>query len=340
MAYGNKSISECLIYIAQKLGETLTVEEALHVIIEQMKVFFPHQCLAILIRDENTGTLNIKISREISYSFVKHFKRQISGSIVPRVLLKHERIFINNMQANDPEYALLKLEHDFKHICLAPIIQNQRGVGYLHCDRIEDLPFTDEDARRMLTIAYLIGQQMQKFELLFLTRHLAQIDEVSKALKYQAFVEQFHREIMRAKTYQTTLGLIFLSLDDYVVFVETAGVEAGHDLLAEVYQLIKGCVRHIDIIGRFSANEFIVCLTGMNRAETEDTLKRIRNEIKQRAARASDHTVNVSGVAMTFERPADFDVPLEKILAALGSGLIAARINGKHQSTSISPPRE
>src|ERR1035437_9607066 len=77
----HKEITECLIEIAQELGGTLTAEEALHVIIEHMKVFFPHQSLAVLIRDENTGTLNIKTSREISYSFVKHFKRSVGGTI-------------------------------------------------------------------------------------------------------------------------------------------------------------------------------------------------------------------------------------------------------------------
>lgn len=335
-----KEITECLIGIAQELGGTLTVEEALHVIIEHMKAFFPHQSLAVLILDENTGTLNIKTSRAISYSFVKHFKRSIGGGITPRVLLEHERVFVNDMQSNDPEYAHLKLEFDFKHVCLAPIIQNQRAIGYLHCDRTEGPPFTEEDARRMLIIAYLIGQQMQKFELLFLTRHLALIDEASKALKYQAFVEQFLREMMRAKTYHTPLGLIFLNLDDYVAFVATSGIEAGHALLEEVHHLIKGCIRSIDIIGRFSANEFIVCLGGMNRSEAETTLEHIRNEIQQRAALSSGHPVNVSGVAMTFERPEDYDLPLEKILAALGSGLITARTKGKHPSASIPPPRK
>ena len=61
-----KEITECLIEIAQELGGTLTAEEALHVIIEHMKVFFPHQSLAVLLLDENTGTLNIKTSRQIS----------------------------------------------------------------------------------------------------------------------------------------------------------------------------------------------------------------------------------------------------------------------------------
>jgi len=335
-----KGITECLIEIAQELGGTLTAEEALHVIIEHMKVFFPHQSLAVLILDENTGTLNIKTSREISYSFVKHFKRSVGGGIIPSVLLKHERVVINDMRPDDPEYARLKLEHDFKHLCLAPIIQNHRAIGYLHCDRTEGLPFTEEDARRMLIIAYLIGQQMQKFELLLLTRHLELIDEASKALKYQAFVDQFRLEMMRAKTYHTPLSLIFLHLDDYVNFVETSGIEAGHALLEEVHNLIKSGIRSIDITGRFSANEFIVCLGGMSRAEAETILEHIRNEIQQRAARASGHPVNVSGVAMTFERPEDFDLPLEKIIAALGSGLIAARTKGKHPSASISPPRK
>ena len=336
----HKEISECLIEIIKELGNTLTAEEALHVVIEHMKAFFPHQSLAVLILDENTGTLNIKTSREISYSFVKQFKRRVGGTIVPRVLLKHEHVFVNDLQSDDPEYAHLKLEHDFKHLCLAPIIQNQRAIGYLHCERAEGPPFTDEGARRMLIMAYLIGQQLQKFELLFLTRHLTLIDEASKALKYQAFVDQFHREMMRAKLHHTPLVLIFLNLDDYVVFVATSGVDAGHTLLEEVHLLIKECVRPIDIIGRFSANEFIVCLGGMNRSDAETTLEHIRNEIQQRAAHSSGHTINVSGVAMTFERPEDFDLPLEKILAALGSGLIAVRAKGNHQSASIPPPRE
>jgi len=340
MSGERKGITDCLIDIAQELGGALTTEEALHVIIEHMKVFFPHQSLAVLILDENTGTLNIKTSRQISYSFVKQFKRGVVGTVVPRVLLKHELVFINDMKSDDTEYPHLKLERDFTHLCLVPIIQNQRAIGYLHCDRTEGPLFTAEDARHMLIIAYLIGQQMQKFDLLFLTRHLALIDEASKALKYHAFVEQFRREMVRAKTYHTPLGLIFLNLDDYGAFVAASGIDAGHALLEEVQHMIKGSIRPIDIVGRFSANEFIACLGGMNRAEAEATLEHIRNEIRQRAALSSGHPINVSGVVMTFERAEDFDLPLEKILAALGSGLIAARAKGKHQFVSIPPPRK
>lgn len=335
-----QGITECLIEIAQELGGTLTTEEALHVIIEHMKKFFPHQSVAALIMDENTGTLSIKTARQISYSFVKQFKRAVGGTVVPRVLFKHEPVFVNDINPGDPEYEHLKLELDFTHLCLAPIMQNQRAIGYLHCDRADGAPFTEEDARRMLIIAYLIGQQIQKFELLFLTRHLALIDEASKALKYHAFLEQFRREMERAKTYHTPLSLIFLNISDYATFVATAGIDAGHALLEEVHHLIKMCIRPIDIVGRFSADEFIVCLGGMNQADAEVIVTRLRAEITQRAALSSGHTINASGIVMTFERSEDFDLPLEKILATLSSGLLAARTKGKHHFLSIPPPRK
>ena len=78
----------------------------------------------------------------------------------------------------------------------------------------------------------------------------------------------------------------------------------------------------------------------MNRAETETTLEHILDEIRQRAAPSCGHPIHVSGVAMAFEHPEDFDLPLEKILAALGSGLISVHTKGAHPSAIIAPPRK
>jgi len=38
-------------------------------------------------------------------------------------------------------------------------------------------------------------------------------------------------------------------------------------LLEEIFHLIHSSVREIDIVGRFTADEFIVCLGGMDSAE-------------------------------------------------------------------------
>lgn len=335
-----KMITEWLINISRELGGAVTIEEALHVILENITRHCPHQTLAVVVVNENTNNLTIKNSRNLSYSYVKNFSRLARGSVIDRVLMKHECVFFNNMDQADPAYAELKLENDFKHICLAPIIQNQRAVGYLHCDRVAEPLFTEDGSRELLVIGYLVGQQIAKHELLFLTRHLARIDEASKALKYHAFLEQYHREVARAKTYGTPLSLMLFSVDNYTQYVTTCGIAAGHALLEEIYHLIQGCVRPMDVVGRFATDEFIVCFGGMNTVEAKSQLEHIHSTVQKQIALVSGCPIVISAAEMTFERKEDLNLSLEQIFAKLGGGLMLARKRGRNQAVTISPTAE
>jgi diguanylate cyclase (GGDEF)-like protein len=326
---------EEMINISRELGGAVTVEEALHIILENIKNHRPHQTLAALVVNENTNNLTIRNSRNLSYSYIKNFSRLARGSVIDRVLMQHEHVFLNNLSASDPAYPELKLENDFKHICLVPIIHNQRAIGYLHCDRTGDQVFTEYEAKELLLIGYLIGQQIGKFELLFLTRHLARIDEASKALKYHAFLEQYQREAARAKTYGSPLTLMLFSIDNYTQYVTTSGIAAGHALLEEVFHLIHSSVREIDLVGRFAADEFIVCLGGMNASEAVKTMENIRNVVQKQTALFSGAPILISGASMTFNCKEDLCLPLEQIFAKLGNGLILARKQGHNQVVSV-----
>lgn len=334
---------EWLINISRELGGAVTIEEALHIIIENIKNYCPHQTLAALVVDGNTNNLVIRNSRNLSYSYVKNFSRLSRGNraggatgIIDRLLMKHEHVIFNNLSPSDPACSELKLEKDFKHICLVPIIQNQRAVGYLHCDRIDGPLFTEEEAKELLLVAYLIGQQIAKHELLFMTRHLARIDDASKALKYNAFLEQYHRETARAKTYGNPLTLMIFSIDNYAQYVMTCGIAAGHALLEEIFHLIHSSVREIDLVGRLAADEFIVCLGGMNSSEAVKMMENIRDVIQKQTAFFSGCAIFISGASITFEQKEDLNFPLERILAKLGSGLILARKQGHNQVVVVS----
>ncbi len=329
--------ADWLIRTLQEVSGALTVEQALHEVVEQLKDFLPHHCLAVIMVDQNTDDLVIKTSRQISYSFAKKFHRPINGRVIPRVILKHETLVMNGLAAAAPEYAEIKLESDLTAAVLAPIMHSQRAIGYLHCDRDQG-EFTEEEGRWLQVLGLLIGQLIEKYELLVLSRHLSRVDEASKALKYHAFLEEYRRELARAKSYQTVLTLIFLDVDDYTGFVQTCGIEAGHALLEQIHGLIKSCIREIDLVGRFSADEFIVCQGGIPPPEAAAVLDNIRAKVRGQAAPNSGCQVTISGVAMTMRTPADLDVPMEKILAALGSGLITVRARGRDQAMSIDPP--
>lgn len=169
---------------------------------------------------------------------------------------------------------------------------------------------------------------MEKYQWMLLSRHLSRVDEPSQALKYNAFLEEFKRELTRARTDGKPLSLLMFDVDGYTAFIGEHGIAAGHKLLAELHRLIRGCVREHDLIGRFVADEFIVCMGGAPRVEAEAALEAIRRAVEKRAGAAWQTTVTVSGTGLTFAAPPEFDAPLEKVLTTLGGGMIQVRTQG------------
>lgn len=327
----DKRLAPWLIGIFRELNGCLTLEEALHVLIEGTKDLMPHQTIAVLVVNEDTEELLIKTSRNLSYGFVKAFHRRAAGQVVPQVVLRHDRVVRNLLDPSNPEYAALKLEHDFSSVCLAPIIQEHRAIGYLHCDRADGGEFSEDDAAALQVIAGFISLLMEKYQWMILSRHLSRVDEPSGALKYNAFLDEFKRELTRSRTEGKPLSLLMLDVDGYTTFIKEHGIAAGHQLLSELRQLIRSCVREHDLIGRFAADEFIVCMGGAKRTDGEATLEAIRQAVEARAGMAWQTVVTISGTGLTFTSPADFDAPLEKVLTTLGGGMIQMRTQGPNR---------
>lgn len=331
-----RSLSEWTIRMFKELGGSLSLEEALHVLMEGSKEFMPYQSLAVLLRDDNTDEVYVKTSRKLSYSFVKGWRRDMKSQIVSRVLLKHEPVTLNNMAKNG-EYAAVKLENDFTCACLAPIIENQRAVGYVHCDRAGEGAFSEDEARSIHVLALLIGLLMEKFELIYVSRHLARIDDASQALKYNAFLDEYRRELSRARTFNAPLTLILFDIDNFPDYLGIHGVQGGHELLKTVHTLIREVVRDMDLVGRFSADEFILCLYGIEQDTAKQIADRISLLIAEKAGEKSGTPVTISGACVTFDKPAHYDIPIEKMLTTLGGGLLNTRVVGKSQIEIIQP---
>lgn len=331
--------AEWLIKTIQACSCALTVEQALHEVVEQVKEFIPHHSLAVIMQDQKTDGFVIKTARHISYSFIKKFQHPAKGEIIQRVMLKHETLVFNALDSSRPEYQEIKLESDVLAIILTPIIHSQRAIGYLHCARATE-NFTATESRWLQLLGLLIGQLIEKFDLLVLSRHLARVDETSKALKYHAFLEEYRKELSRAQTNQTALSLMFLGVNDYTGFLQTCGIEAAHCLLEKIHSIIRENVREIDVIGRFSLDEFIVCQTGISEEKVLETLGAIKEKVQKFAAPKSGCKVSLDGVAMTLTQPGHFKLPMNLILTALGSGLIAVRTRGREQMMSIDPPTQ
>ena len=115
-----KTLGGWLVHVMGKADGALSLEEALHVIMDSMKDYFPSQSVAVILIDQNTKELRIKISRQISYTFVKQYHKDGPSPTAEQVVLEQRPMLLNDLDHESEVYQNLKLEHDFVSGVIAP----------------------------------------------------------------------------------------------------------------------------------------------------------------------------------------------------------------------------
>ena len=123
-----------------------------------------------------------------------------------------------------------------------------------------------------------------------------------------------------------------IDIDGYTAFIGRHGILSGHTLLETVHKIMRESLREHDLIGRFAADDFVVCMGGADRSEAEAALETIRHAVEQKAGQAWKTTVTVTCAGVTLSTLEEYDMPLDKVLTTLGGGMIKTRGNGPNHS--------
>jgi diguanylate cyclase (GGDEF)-like protein len=293
---------------------------------DSMKLYFPCQSVAVILIDDDTKELRIKISRQISYTFVKKFHKDGPSPTAEQVVLEQRPTLFNDVDKASDTYNELKLEHDFNSAVLVPVVKNQRGIGYIFCDRSQGKNFEDSDLLHLQVIGYLTGNLIEKFELVKSSKKLSSLDDSTQTLQYKAFVPALATELERAKTHDYQVTIAMLVVDAFRRYVDTYGIDDAHALLAETAGIIKNHIRDMDILARFGADEFILCLSGTTTEEAQSKLEAIRDDVTDKAVGHGDSspvTITIGAISLSTQKAKKQS--LQTILATLGKTMVQAK---------------
>jgi len=263
---------DSLLQITRTISGSVPFEEALHVISKQVRKRPGFSAFAVVLLDEQTETLGVKIARGISNSFIKSYRRPIGSGVAAKLIWSEQPILIPEADASSPEYQELRLENDFTSLICAPIIVGDSGVGYMHVERSSGAPYTRDDLRHVQLIANLGAAAKVMDELRRQNEQLSFVDPVTQALKYHAFLRALVRELERARLHAARTAMGLLDLDNFRAYGEIHGLKAGHAVLTEVAGIIRSHIKGLDLVGRFGLDDLIFAVFKIGTRENAQQL--------------------------------------------------------------------
>jgi diguanylate cyclase (GGDEF)-like protein len=93
--------------------------------------------------------------------------------------------------------------------------------------------------------------------------YLAYHDGLTALPNRSLFNKLLSQTISQARRYHRQLAVAFIDLDRFKQINDTLGHEAGDELLKEVANRLKACVRDSDTVARLGGDEFVVLLTDL-----------------------------------------------------------------------------
>lgn len=137
-------------------------------------------------------------------------------------------------------------------------------------------------------------------------RHLAYHDALTGLPNRRLLTDRLTQSIARAQRYQERVGLIFVDLDDFRRINDLGGHAAGDEVLLEIADRLRTCVRACDTVARLDCDEFVILLGELDEAnDAARVAAKILSHLQEPlSARRTRHPISTSMGVATFPEDA------------------------------------
>jgi len=147
-------------------------------------------------------------------------------------------------------------------------LKSQKGViGTLVVKTdLPDQNYTHNDQEVLEFVSTQIAAAIERKQMVEHLRQLAMYDKLTGLPNRQLFSDRIHQALAIARR-GGHLALLYLDLDTFKQANDSLGHEVGDQLLKEVAQRLKNCLRQSDTVARLGGDEFVILLDDVNTPE-------------------------------------------------------------------------
>ncbi|HOY66956.1 MAG TPA: GGDEF domain-containing protein [Candidatus Ozemobacteraceae bacterium] len=246
---------------------------------------------ALVCKNKRTDDLEVSACHNIFREAARQYVRQVGTGAIGR-LFYSEPLLILTRESPKEDYEELKIETDYR-FAIASRVSSSSGVyGFLIVyfeKEPEDSPLVTQLVQ---AAAGLCGAAREREELLDALDELRRFDPETGLLCYAYFMDKLGEEIAKSHRYHLPLSLIVMDVDNFKPVIKSCGMHAGIELLQELAEALKFCIRGVDVLGRFGSDEYIMYFPSTELSKAEAVMNRFRDELRSRTF--TKHSIKTS----------------------------------------------
>lgn len=175
------------------------------------------------------------------------------------------------------------------------------------------------------------NQQLE--DLLSKVEVLAITDPLTELFNRRHFEAVIEKEFERTKRYQHHSSCLMIDIDRFKLINDTYGHRIGDQVLQNLAQLLKNCVRRVDTVARWGGEEFIILLPETNKEAALQVASRILISVSDYKFPSLHDQLTISiGIASIPEKTIDNS---EQFINASDQSLYEAKAKGRNRIEAV-----
>ncbi len=226
-------------------------------------------------------------------------------------------------------------ERHLRSGAIVPLIVESRVIGTLSVNATTTTRLLSADELGVVeTAANQIAVGIRNARLYGRAKERANEDSLTGLFNHRFLQERLDSEVARAERATQSLAIVLFDLNNFKIFNDNFGHQAGDEVLRFVATALTSCLRTTDIAGRYGGDEFLVILPQADEGGARLLLSRLHNKIERRDAGFPPIPIEMSAGIAVYPRDG-YD----------SSGLIARADQGmyadkkRHASIAAFPSR-
>jgi len=162
---------------------------------------------------------------------------------------------------------------------------------------------------------------------------LSYTDSITELYNYRYFYKRLTEEVFRAKRFSRKLALVIFDIDDFKIYNDTYGHQAGDQVLKQLGELLIRTVRSIDVVSRYGGEEFCVIMPESDQEECLKFTERLRKNIMnfpfkdEQLKQEHNITVSLGGAIYPYDARS-----VDRLIYCADMALLKAKSTGKNRS--------